>query len=408
MSFYLLCLSIIIIPIFGQLTILPLTPELSMEHTKEFLSLIFILSIFFSTKKTEWSQLPRNPYLNFLVLFLILSIYNSPTIKMFFGYEDVYGMWAWKSFSWVLAYYIFYIAIQQINLTWLRKRALIECIAWTAMLCAVCGAFQFFDIDQFQVTRSLDEIGNPVAKRITSTIGNPTYLGVFLTICLPFCFIYKRWWWTLIIFCVILMCQSDIATMGASLTIFFIMVMRQKSMIWIKLSLMAVIFLTALTLCYWHEIRPRINDNSRFSIWRQTIKDWQSPPIFIEKSDKMTERQIKDIELINKRTYAVTGRGMGSFPIYFDPVLKFEDPHNVYLRVLYEIGIIGLFLFLSSIILVLKNTFNLARNDRWTLAIYTSFFFICLAMIGLPILKVEPLRYFSAIMFSLLSRQKIA
>ncbi len=119
----------------------------------------------------------------------------------------------------------------------------------------------------------------------------------------------------------------------------------------------------------------------------------------------MSEAQKAEVKKLNKRTWSLTGRGLGSFPFIFGTkyTTNYESVHNEYLEVLYSIGAIGLIIFLGSLGFVFYNTFPLARADKFCMAVYVSFLFCTLAAAGLPTLHIEPLRYFSAVMFCLLS-----
>jgi hypothetical protein len=192
---------------------------------------------------------------------------------------------------------------------------------------------------------------------------------------------------------------------GLALTLFVFFAMRAKSTVWLKAG-GALVLAVILTLwACWGEVRPMIHDSGRFAVWAQTVDDWKGPCIKMAIPEGASMAQKKEIENLNKRNYAMTGRGLGSFQFIFGPKFNsvFDSAHCVYLDTLYEIGLIGLGLLLATIWFVLRGAFALARQDKFVRALFVSFIFILFAGCFASILKLEPLRYFSVGVFCLLS-----
>jgi hypothetical protein len=351
-----------------------------------------------------WGYLLRNPFIKLLLFFLPISIINAPPLALIFGSENLGGLWMWRSLAWTLAYFLLFVSIQRMDFS---HKQVATAIGWTAFICSIYAYLQFFGLDQFQVTRPGEEIGwHNSAPGISATIGSGFYLATFLAICLPFCVCYMRWWQTALVIGALLICQSDTATAGAFLTIVLMFCLRAKNTIYLKVLAGAIICILLLLAVSWSKIHGEIElrANGRFRIWHEVFEDWKSPPLTINISQDMSKDQKQTLEMLNKRAYALTGRGIGSFEFIFQRKHPgWNDPHNVYLRVLYELGLGGLVLWLGMIGFVLYKRFNAARIYTWENALYCAFFYCCFAGLTVPLLVVEPLRFYAVLMFSLLS-----
>lgn len=416
--FYILCFSLVVIPLCGSLSFAPFIGLNDSAVAKEFLSIFFIFLISITTYALGPVQGRANINwpLYALIAYLPFSIYNAPPLKLMLGNENLGGLWMWRALAWSAGYFMLYQAIQRLfpAIFVTRKPDIIaKCIGWVAVFSSIYAIVQFLNIDQFQIMRPYEEIGQKTAGGITAIIGSPIYLGVFLGICLPFCVLFMRGWQTALVCVAILMCESDIATCGGVVTLALLAGIRAKNQAWLKAGAGAGIIALALVFSFWHQIRPMVSDNGRFPIWREVIREWRGPEFTMGIAPDMPEAQKKELSILNKRTWPITGRGPGSFEFFFGPKNSYvnafgnpviwNDPHNIYLRVLYEIGVIGLGLFLAVIGVVFWRTYPAARRDPWTLALFCSLFFCCLAGLTTPMFVVEPLRFYVVIIFALLS-----
>lgn len=397
-----LYLSLAIIPLTGSLT---LGPFLSITNAKEFLVLMSILGIVLlgSLAHGREPQKTHNIPLYLLMAFLPISAYSAPPLRLMYGNANLGGLWIWKGMAWAFAYFMLYRAILALSITECQKRIIAKCIGWPAIISAGYAYVQAMGLDQWQFTKSYHYIGYPGAADITAVIGNSTYLGVWLVMCLPFLWLFFKKRWTFFVAGAVLLTQSDFAIGGLIFLAVFMICMRDQSMILLKVG--AVIIAIIATACLWSQIRPHISDNGRFAMWAQMWDDWRGPCIKIPITGDMTRAQKIEIENLNKRNYAFTGRGLGSFPHIFGVShnSRWESPHNEYLAGLYCLGLIGTVLMILALGQMFWGTFGAARSDPWALALYCSSAYICLAAIGISVWHVEPLRYFSAVIFSFLS-----
>lgn len=410
---HILCLSLFIIPLLGSIAIGPFINIPQADVAKEFFIFISIIALVLSgiVWRTDPQQKrPINYFMFALMMFIPLSIYSAPQLKLMYGFNNMGGLWIWKATLWIFAYFILYKAILFIPLAMDKSRDLvIKSIGWSAILSSGYAYLQWFGLDQWHFVRSAEQIGSPVASNITAMIGNPTYLGVWLVLCLPFLMLFFKFRYIFFVAGAIILTKSDFAFAGLIFSFVFLPAMRFKSPICLRAIVGGAILGIVLTWAFWGDIKPHITDNSRFGVWEQTLKDWMGPCIIMPITKGMSTAQRIEIQQINSKTYAFTGRGPGSFPhIYgYKYDSKWKSPHNVYLLCLYSIGLIGTVLFILAIGWILKRSFNPARGDPFQAALYCSAVFLCLAAIGTPIMGSETLRYFSVAIFAMLSPRKI-
>ena len=417
-----LAVSLFVIPLCGPIIIEPFIAVRDLWTTKEFLVLMAILAIVAvnyhrrpvnspdenighsnikSPAPVNYHRRPVNSPFIALLLFLPVSTFAAPPLELIYGHENMAGLWIWRSLAWCFAYFLLYRALCGQDVQEGHKTAITRAIGWAAIVSAGYAYLQALGVDQWQISRPMSEIGQPAAVNITAMIGNPTYLAVWMVMCLPF----LRGWWILFVVGAVVLCKSDIALAGVVLEAVIWTCLRAKSTLWLKAVLGAGLAACVIVAVNWAEIRPHLTDNGRFAVWAQTFEDWKAPCIKLAITDDMSSAQKQEIQKLNKRTYSLTGRGLGSFPYIFSPKFgtNYESAHNEYLEGLYSIGLIGLALFMAAIGWVFWHTFTIARADPFCMALYTSLFFCCFAAFGLPTLHVEPLRFYSAVMFCLLS-----
>jgi len=405
-----LAFALFFIPLCGSLVLGPWIGIADTTAAKEFFVIMVILSItILAVSDRECQQISvkgvTNRPLYALLFFLPFSYYCSPPIQLQYYHENLGGIWIWESMAWVFFYWILYEILRRVNF---NKKLVIKAILWSASITSVYACVQIMNIDQFQFVRHNSWIGSPAAKHITGMIGCPTYLAIWLVMCFPFILAYGKWpLWILAGF-VIVSTKSDIGIGGLTLMAVLWPAFRAKKKIWLYLIAGVAILTIVLLALTWREIKPKITDNGRFGIWAAVIEDIQAPCILVPIMPNMTNRQKLEFENMNKRTYALTGRGLGSFPYIFGAkyTTPFESAHNEYLEIPYSIGLFGLIIFMSAMLYLLWISFEAARGDLFLSACYCSFVFSAIAAFGVPIWHVEPLRFYSATMFIFLSSYK--
>jgi hypothetical protein len=394
-----------VVPLCGQVVIGPVINLQTPDIAKQFVVFVSCLVVGILTFiKSDPSQ---KRFINWplyaLLVFLPVTIYCAPPIDLEYGTANLGGSWMWASMVWVVAFWLLYESV--VRLVFIRPLWIARSIGWAAIISAVYALIQAAAVDQFQFVQEYSVIGNPAAKNITAFIGNPTYLAVWLVMCLPFLFAYFRWpAWTLT-GTAIIFCQSDIGLAGMVIVGLLWGAFRARRGGWLAALVAAGLAALIVSWASWGYLRPKLTDNGRFSVWAQVWEDWRGPVVLMSPDEEMTPDEAKDVQKLNNKTYALTGRGMGSFPIIFGNKYstQYKTAHNEHLEFLYCIGLIGYALFLAAAGYLFYTAFPLARGDLFYCACYVSLIFSFLAAAGMPVWHNDPTRLYSALMFSLLS-----
>lgn len=384
-------LAILILPLLGTTIIEPIVMTNSVTNAKEVFALLFCLAIITSDKHGDKMSCCWKDPVAWLFAYIPVSMMLAPPVKLMMGFENLGGLWMWKAFAWACVYFMVYRSI--LAYQFLDTTKMVKMISLAAILSAGYGLLQLAGLDQFQITRGMEAIGSPKHPEMTAFIGNSTMLAAFLAICLPFV-LNSCWHWALksLPFAAIMATGSDTGAVGLGMALAFFM--GFKSRLWRNCVILGIA--VAVIGCGYHLYKHPESGNGRYQVWQQAIEDWHSAPMTAKITDSMTPGDRAEIEQLNKRTYPITGLGIGSWRFWFvnKHQSKFDSAHNEYIETLYSLGIIGLVLLLWMAGSVLWGC-NL--RDPF----FQSFAIICFCCATLPILHQEPFRFFAVIIFSI-------
>jgi O-antigen ligase len=282
-------------------------------------------------------------------------------------------------------------------------------------------------MDEWQYALPYSRILGTQYPHITAWIGNPSHLAVYLVICLPFVIEYCRWYWVATTLLAIYLCHSDTALFGALFCLTIGLSLRMASLsqfigrifnfnfcfrkIAVAIGLLILALFAAILAVFINiENHKTISfaDSGRFEVWKNGIEDWKSAPYLYLIPENASESTRIELEAKNRRSYMLTGRGLGSWAFMY-PIkhpqengVKWDTAHNEYLETLYSIGIAGLFLLLMAIWQVLYGGIMLLENKFWRAA-YLAFLISLLCAAVHPVWHMEPHRYIIVFLFAILS-----
>ena len=362
---------------------------------------ISAFAVLIQLQKKEFTG--HNKWLTSLMVYLPVSFYSAPQVfKIPLGAEDLGGSWSWKALAWCFGYYMTYLCISRISLNERHKKKIALCVVIPAVISALYGIVQSLNIDQWQYCLPGNQILGAERPNITAVIGNATYLGTYLSMSLPFVWAYARKWTALIVAGIIIS-GSDTAILGilAALVIAWL-VRKNNKILWV--SAIAVVVVS------WSIIAEQIviHQNGRLPVWENTLKDSLSAPVIYDIPANATQEERNTLEAKNKRAYTITGRGLGSFAVFY--TLKHGEPkyatwkecHNEYLETFYSIGAVGLFLVFMAIGWILWKA-RAAVYDKFFSTIYISSIFSVISAITLPVWHQNILQFYIVFLFSMLS-----
>ena len=301
-------------------------------------ALVFALSIGLAALYRGTLKPFKNKWALALVGFCLLSFYLAPKPDLtFFGVRSA-RFWSWEPLYQGLVFLLFTIAVSSIKLTRQKIDYILTTMVWCAGIMACFVILQFFGLDQFFEHRY------GTYGRMAGTIGNPTLIGPFLCLNLPLMFYQKRKAFAILSIIAILATRSDVAAIGLILTCSIYLMLKSRKLFIYGAGLGAAIVLTVASVYITNPtFRNICPDNERFLTWTRSLATLTTPVM-------------RD----SKKIYAITGIGPGSFKYIYhtqhekQKVETSAYAHNEYVQTTYELGIVGLILFIGLIVVILR------------------------------------------------------
>lgn len=266
-------------------------------------------------------------------------------------------------------------------------------INWTVIILCLYGIIQLFGCDEFfrvadastgWVSKSIwegikDQTGN-LSHRVVATLGNPAILAVFLAICLPFSLyrLKQEGKFSLILLSIIILLTHSTTAFLCIITgsvIYFLFTNRKIAYIIIASSIL-------IGAIFFYKLPTFLNPKGRVEVIKESWKVLYKKPL--------------------------TGLGLGNWEHLIggnpDIVKKlvnqnWKEAHNEYWQGFFEIGLIGLILFLltlwSTFIRFLKNI------TPETITLASSVVIICLASMFYFPLRIGPLALYSVLIYGM-------
>lgn len=199
---------------------------------------------------------------------------------------------------------------------------------------------------------------------VTGTFGNPTNLGAYLAVCLPYTF-KPKFLYGVPLFIAIALTQSASALLGATVAILIYLFFKNRNefypvLIICIISIIAFIFLNP----------TFFNLYGKFSLWKTV--------------------------LIQGMTHPITGYGPGSIEVSQFTAYKIDtwwtSTHNILVHIFYEFGIIGLLITLAFFIkdIILKPRLTALKKTAFNSSVV--FIIISMSFISYHIFPVVVLQ----------------
>lgn len=169
--------------------------------------------------------------------------------------------------------------------------------------------------------------------KMCGTFGNPTNLGIYIIVCLPYA-LKKKFLWGIPLLIVVGLSNSASAILGAMTGVIIYLFLKNK-----RIGIIIFILSLIIGLTFVKYNSTFLNPQGKLAIWIKAIQVWRENPIWM-----------------------ILGRGPGSFEVsrFNDGASWWTRSHNIIIHLLYEFGIIGLILFIlfciKDVLLKKKNT----------------------------------------------------
>lgn len=159
--------------------------------------------------------------------------------------------------------------------------------------------------------------------RLMATLGNPTNVGAYLALGLPFC-LKRSYGWGIPLLVAICLLNSASAVLGAvtGLTVYIFLKNKRLGIVLFLIFLLSGVLLINLNSGYFAS-------HGKIQVWKKAIEIWSENP-----------------------TLMITGFGPGTFEVfgYNDGASWWTHSHNLIIHLLHDYGLIGLLIFISFVI----------------------------------------------------------
>ncbi len=341
----------------------------------------------------------RNKWFLSLIGFCLLTIFLAPKLTNFmyayfstpidfsFFKRGTYNTWMFQPLSYILIYSIFIISVASIRFKEKALKAFFNIICLVAGVTSVYIFLQYFNLDQFfKITSEVNnkDINFVTTPKLGAFFGNSTLVSAFLVMTVPFLIHCKRWIMLASTVGAILLTQSIIAIVVLFIIAGgYIITSKLRGLIFITIVLGICTFMVTKDIT----IDANKLSNGRFDTWKIILKDFQS------------------LQITPERKYPLTGLGMGSYS-YLIPnkhESDFFEAHNELLEILYNIGIIGLVMFLLSI----GDMFMNIIKNKYTVTLLVSFIASFLCALGTLNWQVPTTLFYTCFVVGLLHNQHL-
>ena len=299
----------------------------------------------------------RNKWLLFFCGYLLISAWQAPYPSLIVLKRPILNFWIWKSMFYAFMFLGMYRTISSAKLTEKHKDLIFDIIIYTTMIMSVYVIGQRFGIMQWFTSLG----GSYGTFTAAGTLGSPSYVSPYLMLGIPFALYRKK---SILIVPIILGIIATNSQMAIGSTIVMLMIILYFKY---KKTIISLFVIGALTAGIGLAVKGSvvgnvIDDSTRFTEWQNILVGVKTP-------------------YMSKRSYPYTGRGPGAFKWTYrmSSGSNFAQAHNEYLEVLYDTGIIGLFLFLMSLYYIFKNTILNKRNKY----LMSAFIGICVCSGGI-------------------------
>jgi len=302
----------------------------------------------------------RNKWALVLVGFCLLSFYLSPNPGLKLFGIDSGRFWSWEGLYQGIVFLIFVVTVASIEFTKKEINTFLDIMVWCGLAMGVLITLQFLHLDQFFEQRY------GTYGHMAGTLGNPTLVGPLLGMVVPLALYRKKYLFAVIMAVATLLTRSDVAMAGLVMMLMAYVALKSRRL-FIVMSVLLVLGVASVGYLYtsYPQVREQLPDNERFLTWRQSVGDLKTP-----------------VMQSSKKIYAISGIGTGSFKYLFHAKHNAKNDnflyaHNDYVQVLYELGVVGFFLFMAMLWQMLKDKVRIGKLSNKRRALASSF--VCLA-----------------------------
>lgn len=337
-----------------------------------------------------------NKWLIILLCYLPISVFLAPAPTIKLVGLDVSYFWSWEPFLQIVLFSLLAITVSGYSFKYMEIDTVLTTMVYCGSFMAFYMVMQFFFMDQF--FKPLDSF-IPGRGHVSGFIGNPTLVAPFVAMLVPISVYLKKYIYAFFMAVAVIMTDSQVGYISMFLTMVIYMGLKN---IKYAIGATAIIVMGIAGVVYdLNSNSPRLNDNQRFFMWKQIVKDIKSP--IAEGTDA---------------AYPLTGRGIGSFKYVFhqehpgteEKPNRFMQAHNDFLEFAYGAGILGLAILLMAIwsaFMFCFEGFSFKFGDMHTRrrALMASFACVCLCSLGTFAFQIGTISFYTSVLVGLMHNE---
>lgn len=254
---------------------------------------------------------------------LIHSAISASVVLTGFGAVQIYPYAYWVA---GVGFTLFFLHLEE---DW--QEFLLKCVVWSAVASSVLALFQALDMDPLMTYAS--HISRADRTNPIGMLGQTTKFGAFLAMAFGLALAFRQWFAAVVIGLAAISTDSSFTwlALGGAFLVNLRYLMGRAIVVVLVLAGGASVW----TYKYLYDKASSMADNGRFAVWEATIRAWWEHSFWL-------------------------GFGPGSFQALFSTHFQpkwllwgsFEQAHNDYLQVVFEMGIIGIIVMVACITIV--------------------------------------------------------
>ena len=355
-------------------------PEwIDLRVTKEYIAIGLALIL----TACAWQQIKKiecpNKWALFFLIFLFLNLSKTP-IGVVTPVVDVSLLGNFSAEFKVFSFFLMFCTLASCRFSIEFFDEVLFLIFISAVAMAGYMVAQTLNLDQIYKPKPEYFNTDVSALKTAGFFGQPTLAVPFLVMAIPFAIYFRKAWGVVILSIAALLTRSDFAI--ASLVALFVLYSIGNK----KMMAASVLILIACVVAYFLKPYGMFNDNARFPVWIQILKD-------------VFSGEINGVEV----RIGLFGAGLNNFGELFTALHNsaYTRAHNEFLQVLWCCGIIGEYIFLMINYDVFKTAFETIKDDRMK-ALLFSLITIVVCSMGTFVWQLGVYQFFTVLIVALI------
>lgn len=355
-------------------------PEwIDLRVTKEYiavgLALILTTCIWQQIKKIECP----NKWALFFLIFLFLNLSKTP-IGVIAPIVDVSLLGNFSAEFKVFSFFLMFCSVASCRFSLKFFDEVLFLIFISAVVMGGYMVAQTLNLDQIYKPKPEYFNTDVTALKTAGFFGQPTLAVPFIVMAIPFAVYFRKTWGVIVLSIAALLTRSDFAI--ASLVALFVLYSIGKK----KMMIVSGFIVIACVVAYFLKPYGLFNDNTRFTVWMQILRD-------------VFSGEINGVEV----RIGLFGAGLNNFGEIFTALHSsaYTRAHNEFLQILWCCGIVGEYIFLMINYDTFKTAFEKINDERMRAVLFSLITMVVCSM-GTFVFQLGVYQFFVTLMAGLI------